>query len=58
MKLEKNKCPTCKKPAFQKDNKWFPFCSERCKKVDLGKWFLGEYSIAGEKVKDPNNEEE
>lgn len=25
---------------------WRPFCSERCKLVDLGKWLSGEYCIA------------
>ena len=25
-----------------------PFCSPRCKMVDLGRWFTGEYVIAGE----------
>jgi len=33
-------CPTCKKPAkWDKSNPWRPFCSERCRLIDLGDWF-------------------
>ena len=40
------KCPTC-----QKRGDWFatslgPFCSKRCKLVDLGKWFAEEHAIS------------
>ena len=38
-------CPTCKKPV-QRDNADFPFCSERCRLIDLGKWASGEYVIS------------
>ena len=34
------KCPTCGKPvAWTAANRWRPFCSERCKLIDLGDWF-------------------
>ena len=40
------KCPVCGKPAAARAvNKAFPFCSERCKLVDLGKWLGEEYRI-------------
>ena len=39
------KCPICKK-AVQPDGPWFPFCSDRCKLIDLGKWASGEYVIS------------
>ena len=39
-------CPTCKKAAApRKTNAAFPFCSVRCKTVDLGKWFNEEYRV-------------
>ena len=38
-------CPTCQKPAAAFSESYFPFCSERCKMVDLGKWFGEEYRI-------------
>ncbi|MGQ9571229.1 MAG: DNA gyrase inhibitor YacG [Thermodesulfovibrionales bacterium] len=44
-------CPTCKKKTTWEENPWRPFCSERCKLIDLGKWVSEEYRIEGEKVK-------
>lgn len=35
-------CPICKKET---DPKIRPFCSQRCKEVDLNRWFNGSYSI-------------
>ena len=33
-------CPQCGGPTrIQPDNPWRPFCSERCKLLDLGEWF-------------------
>jgi endogenous inhibitor of DNA gyrase (YacG/DUF329 family) len=42
-------CPVCKKETAWKDNPFRPFCSERCRILDLGKWAAEEYRIAGEK---------
>lgn len=45
------KCPTCKKMVkWEKENSFKPFCTERCKLIDLGAWASGKHSIAGEKV--------
>jgi uncharacterized protein len=42
----KVKCPTCGKPAdYIPENKYRPFCSERCKLIDLGEWASGSYAI-------------
>ncbi|MCU6432336.1 DNA gyrase inhibitor YacG [Undibacterium sp. Jales W-56] len=39
-------CPTCgKKVAWTSDNAFRPFCSERCKKIDLGAWAEEKYTI-------------
>jgi endogenous inhibitor of DNA gyrase (YacG/DUF329 family) len=43
----KIKCPTCKSKTEWKDNSFRPFCSERCKLIDLGAWALEEYKIEG-----------
>ncbi len=43
------KCPVCKKLTTWQENPWRPFCSERCKLIDLGKWVSEEYKIEGEK---------
>ncbi len=39
------KCPTCSKEVVWENNPFRPFCSERCKLIDLDKWLEGEYSI-------------
>jgi endogenous inhibitor of DNA gyrase (YacG/DUF329 family) len=41
-------CPACKNKTTWKENPWRPFCSERCKLIDLGKWALQDYRIPGE----------
>ncbi|ROH93408.1 DNA gyrase inhibitor YacG [Stagnimonas aquatica] len=39
-------CPTCRKSSsLEAGNPWRPFCSERCKLIDLGAWASGRYSI-------------
>ena len=38
-------CPICKKPVKSTDAE-FPFCSERCRTIDLGKWASGAYVIS------------
>ena len=38
-------CPTCKKPVKSGDAD-FPFCSDRCRLIDLGKWASGAYVIS------------
>lgn len=39
-------CPRCGAPAaFSPANRWRPFCSERCKLVDLGDWASERYRI-------------
>ena len=37
------KCPTCKKETQYEGNRYRPFCSERCKLIDLGKWASEKY---------------
>jgi endogenous inhibitor of DNA gyrase (YacG/DUF329 family) len=39
------RCPTCKKPVKATDSE-FPFCSERCRLIDLGRWASGAYVIS------------
>lgn len=42
-------CPICRKPVQEPPPDQplgiFPFCSERCKMVDLGRWLDGKYQI-------------
>lgn len=39
------RCPTCKKLVLRTDSE-FPFCSGRCRLIDLGKWASGGYVIS------------
>jgi uncharacterized protein len=39
------RCPTCKTIVTMKDED-FPFCSDRCRQIDLGKWASGVYKIS------------
>jgi endogenous inhibitor of DNA gyrase (YacG/DUF329 family) len=59
------RCPTCKKPAKKEGNKLYPFCSERCHLIDLGKWLDEEYRVpedpetgTGESPGSPNEDEQ
>jgi endogenous inhibitor of DNA gyrase (YacG/DUF329 family) len=39
-------CQTCRAPVeWTPASKWRPFCSERCKLIDLGQWATGAYRI-------------
>jgi endogenous inhibitor of DNA gyrase (YacG/DUF329 family) len=39
------KCPTCGRDVPADAHAWRPFCSERCRLADLGKWLDGAYRI-------------
>jgi uncharacterized protein len=42
----KHNCPICKTAVDSEANKEFPFCSERCKDIDLGNWATERYVIS------------
>ena len=48
-------CPICGKPAVER---FRPFCSARCKDVDLNRWFSGAYAIPGEETDELPDEAE
>ncbi len=42
-------CPTCKKDvAWLPEQRFKPFCSERCKLIDLGDWATESHTIPGD----------
>lgn len=50
---ETMRCPICRKPADSTPaNRFRPFCSERCRMVDLGTWAGGDYRVPGAAVED------
>ncbi len=42
------KCPTCSKTVIKDGNPRFPFCNERCRLIDLGRWANEEYRVPEE----------
>lgn len=47
----KVKCPTCRKETQWENNPHRPFCSDRCRLIDLGAWTQERYRIPGEEFK-------
>jgi endogenous inhibitor of DNA gyrase (YacG/DUF329 family) len=47
------RCPICKKTTQWQENPFRPFCSERCKLIDLDNWLSGRYRIPGSVEADP-----
>lgn len=64
--LREVKCPICRKLSPWENNQYRPFCSERCRLIDLSAWTQGRYRIPSEEIdvdlddddggdKDPSN---
>lgn len=52
-------CPTCGKQVdWTPEERWRPFCSERCKLIDLGEWLSEEKRIPGEPAPLPDSDSE
>jgi endogenous inhibitor of DNA gyrase (YacG/DUF329 family) len=46
-------CPICQTPVAPRAvNRAYPFCSPRCRLLDLGKWLGGDYRVPGERAGD------
>jgi endogenous inhibitor of DNA gyrase (YacG/DUF329 family) len=54
----KVKCPICRKAKEWEGNPFRPFCSERCKNIDLAAWASEEYRIEGDKKEGGEGEDE
>ncbi len=52
------RCPVCKRMTTWEENPWRPFCSERCKLIDLGAWASEEYKIPGKKEEDEDEKKQ
>ncbi|MET0942136.1 MAG: DNA gyrase inhibitor YacG [Mesorhizobium sp.] len=51
----KHPCPQCGKPSVRES---YPFCSKRCKHIDLNRWFSGSYVIPGREEDEPEGSSE
>jgi endogenous inhibitor of DNA gyrase (YacG/DUF329 family) len=53
-------CPICKKPVDDADlgkpGSFYPFCSDRCRLIDLGRWLSGKYAIPVRQREEENDE--
>jgi uncharacterized protein len=50
-------CPQCGKPfEWDRANQFRPFCSERCKLIDLGKWATEDYRIPDAAANPPTDQ--
>lgn len=49
-------CPTCEKLVVwsAEESPYRPFCSKRCKLIDLGEWFAENHRISGDPAEDPD----
>jgi uncharacterized protein len=48
-------CAYCRRKPVTSE--WQPFCSERCKLADLGRWLSGEYRVPGAAI-EPDDEDD
>ncbi|MGH7890389.1 MAG: DNA gyrase inhibitor YacG [Thermodesulfobacteriota bacterium] len=48
------KCPRCSKLVQWDGNEWRPFCSQRCRLIDLGAWASETYGVPEEPILDKN----
>ena len=51
------RCPICRRETPWEGNRWRPFCSERCRTVDLGNWASERYRIPDEEPLGEDDEE-
>lgn len=49
-------CPVCKKKFNYYSSTFRPFCSERCRMIDLGQWLSESYSVPVEKLTEDEQE--
>jgi endogenous inhibitor of DNA gyrase (YacG/DUF329 family) len=49
-------CVYCRRQPI--DARWRPFCSERCKMADLGRWLSEDYRVPDEPVDPPSEDQD
>jgi uncharacterized protein len=52
----KHQCPMCRKPTDSATDADFPFCSERCRLLDLGNWASERYVVSEPLFDEDENE--
>jgi endogenous inhibitor of DNA gyrase (YacG/DUF329 family) len=46
-------CPVCDAPVDPKNTATLPFCSDRCRQIDLGRWLGERYGVPAPNRRDP-----
>ncbi|WP_207539886.1 DNA gyrase inhibitor YacG [Sabulicella rubraurantiaca] len=55
-----SRCPVCGQPSAPRrpgERSAFPFCSDRCRQVDLARWFGERYGIAADEEDTPGDDD-
>ena len=52
MAVQRVKCPTCHREIDWSESPFRPFCSDRCRLIDLGAWLAEKHAIPGEPAPD------
>lgn len=55
--MEQVRCSICHKLFDPEKSQALPFCSPRCKQIDLGRWLDERYSLPSERHHDPDDPE-
>lgn len=50
-------CPICRKRFDTAQSTTLPFCSDRCRRIDLGRWLGEEYSVPVDREEDDEREQ-
>lgn len=57
MSVRTVRCPNCRTPVeWSSENRFRPFCSQRCRTIDLGAWAAEEYTVPAAET-DPSEHE-
>ena len=54
--MSTNRCPICEKQFDPAASPAMPFCSERCRQIDLGRWLREVYSVPVERKEESDDE--
>ena len=52
------RCPICERPFDTSQSPALPFCSDRCRQIDLGRWLREAYSIPIERPEESSSGDE
>jgi len=55
--MRRVRCPTCRREVEWEGNRFRPFCSDRCRILDLAAWADERYRVPGEPVPEPDGDD-